>query len=172
VTFSKNVVKHFSLCKTGFGARVLRRGQSFTIAVHVHIKGSKEEKKIVFLCCIKRRCFRCTKGPSKRIRSPRRRRRSYTMRWTWKSHLSLYRRRGEVLSCPKRYRSVESRHVFCTRRRKYSRRDCVRDVWPQCEKKKRFNAQIANIYNTLCTHLIHTCIDDCARAYIYTHVHV
>jgi len=31
------------------------------------------------------------------------------------------------------YRSVESRHVFCTRPRKYSRRDCVRDVWSQCE---------------------------------------
>jgi len=52
------------------------------------------------------------------------------------------------------YRSVESRHVFCTRPRKYSRRDCVRDVWSQCEdwenererervRKKRFNVQNA-----------------------------
>lgn len=58
---------------------------------------------------------------------------------------------GKVLSCPKRYRSVESRHVFCTRPRKYSRRDCVRhdDIWTHCEKKKRFNTQNVYYYDIL-----------------------
>lgn len=121
---------------------------SHSSSLYMYIKGSKEEKKIPFLCCIKRRSLRCTKGPSKRIRSPRRRRRSYTMRCTWKSHLSLYWRRGEVLSCPKRYRSVELKvgtsfvHVAGSIPVGIASGTFGRNA----KKKKRFNTQIANIY--------------------------
>lgn len=118
-------------------------------------KGSGE--KFAFLCCIQWRRLRYTKGPRKRIRSPRRRhrRRSYTQYDVRERAICHCIGGGEVLSCPKRYRSVESRHVFCTGLRKYSRRDCVLDVWLQCEKKEKIKKRKG---------LTHT-----KRAYTYTY---